>query len=90
MNYDLEKNKQGVIIMLSKDKINRINALAKKAKTVGLTDKEKEEQQELRQEYLRVFRSSMTNTLHSVKVVDPEGNDVTPEKLKNSKRKRLH
>ncbi len=90
MNYDLEKNKQGVKIMLSKDKIDRINALAKKAKTVGLTDKEKEEQQELRQEYLRVFRSSMTNTLHSVKVVDPEGNDVTPEKLKNSKRKRLH
>ncbi|MFD1777991.1 DUF896 domain-containing protein [Fredinandcohnia salidurans] len=76
--------------MLSKDKIDRINALAKKAKTVGLTDKEKEEQQELRQEYLRVFRSSMTNTLHSVKVVDPEGNDVTPEKLKDSKRKRLH
>ncbi|WP_099355291.1 DUF896 domain-containing protein [Fredinandcohnia onubensis] len=76
--------------MLAKDKIDRINALAKKAKTVGLTDKEKEEQQELRQEYLRVFRSSMTNTLHSVKVVDPEGNDVTPEKLKDSKRKRLH
>jgi len=76
--------------MLAKDKIDRINALAKKAKTVGLTDKEKEEQQELRQEYLRVFRSSMTNTLHSVKVVDPEGNDVTPEKLKESKRKRLH
>ncbi|MEH7226122.1 DUF896 domain-containing protein [Bacillus sp. JJ1566] len=76
--------------MLSKDKLNRINVLAKKAKSVGLTDKEKEEQQELRQEYLRVFRSSMTNTLHSVKVVDPEGNDVTPEKLKESKRKRLH
>ncbi|MCC3357390.1 DUF896 domain-containing protein [Bacillus sp. REN16] len=76
--------------MLSKDKIDRINVLANKAKSVGLTDKEKEEQQELRQEYLRVFRSSMTNTLHSVKVVDPEGNDVTPEKLKESKRKRLH
>ncbi|MEH7382621.1 DUF896 domain-containing protein [Bacillus sp. JJ1533] len=76
--------------MLSKDKLNRINALAKKAKSVGLSDKEKEEQQELRQEYLRVFRSSMTNTLHSVTVVDPEGNDVTPEKLKESKRKRLH
>ncbi|MDR4886401.1 DUF896 domain-containing protein [Fredinandcohnia sp. QZ13] len=76
--------------MLSKDKLNRINALAKKAKSVGLSDKEKEEQQELRQEYLRVFRNSMTNTLHSVTVVDPEGNDVTPEKLKESKRKRLH
>ncbi|RFB18969.1 DUF896 domain-containing protein [Bacillus sp. HNG] len=76
--------------MLSKDKLNRINALAKKAKSVGLSDKEKEEQQELRQEYLRVFRNSMTNTLHSVTVVDPKGNDVTPEKLKESKRKRLH
>lgn len=90
MNYDLEKMKQGEIRMLSKDKLNRINALAKKAKSVGLSDKEKEEQQELRQEYLRVFRNSMTNTLHSVTVVDPEGNDVTPEKLKESKRKRLH
>ncbi len=86
----LEKIKQGEKMMLSKDKLDRINALAKKAKSVGLTDKEKEEQQELRQEYLRVFRSSMTNTLHSVTVVDPEGNDVTPEKLKESKRKRLH
>ncbi|WP_077617912.1 DUF896 domain-containing protein [Bacillus sinesaloumensis] len=76
--------------MLSKDKIQRINALAKKAKSVGLTDKEQMEQQELRQEYLRVFRSSMSNTLHSVTVVDPKGNDVTPEKLKESKRKRLH
>lgn len=76
--------------MLSKEKMERINALAKKAKTVGLTDIEKEEQQELRQEYLRVFRGSMTNTLHSVKIIDPEGNDVTPEKLKESKRKRLH
>ncbi|WP_010282226.1 DUF896 domain-containing protein [Bacillus timonensis] len=76
--------------MLSKDKLDRINILAKKAKTVGLTDKEKEEQKELRQEYLHVFRNSMTNTLHSVKVIDPEGNDVTPEKLKDSKRKRLH
>ncbi|WP_449540105.1 DUF896 domain-containing protein [Ferdinandcohnia sp. Marseille-Q9671] len=76
--------------MLSKDKIDRINTLAKKAKSVGLSEQEKEEQQELRQEYLRVFRNSMTNTLHSVKVVDPEGKDVTPKKLKDSKRKRLH
>ncbi|MEH7237329.1 DUF896 domain-containing protein [Bacillus sp. JJ1562] len=76
--------------MISKDKLDRINALAKKAKSLGLTDKEKEEQQELRQEYLRVFRSSMSNTLHSVTVIDPEGNDVTPEKLKESKRKNLH
>ncbi|MFT4416920.1 DUF896 domain-containing protein [Fredinandcohnia humi] len=76
--------------MLSKDKIDRINNLAKKAKTTGLTDNEIAEQKVLRQEYLQAFRNSMTNTLHSVKVIDPEGNDVTPEKLKQSKRNRLH
>lgn len=76
--------------MLSKEKIERINQLAKKAKTVGLTNEESKEQQNLRQEYLHVFRNSMTNTLHSVKVVDPKGNDVTPKKLRDSKRKRLH
>ncbi|MCH1623690.1 DUF896 domain-containing protein [Ferdinandcohnia quinoae] len=76
--------------MLPKEKIDRINILSKKAKSTGLTEAEKIEQQELRQEYLKVFRNSMTNTLHSVKVVDPEGNDVTPTKLKESKQKRLH
>lgn len=64
------------------DMINRINELANKSKTVGLTEEEKEEQQKLRQEYLSVFRGNMKNTLLNVKVVDEEGNDVTPEKLK--------
>lgn len=33
--------------------IERINELAKKAKTVGLTDEEKEEQAKLRKEYVQ-------------------------------------
>ncbi|MCM3161339.1 DUF896 domain-containing protein [Metabacillus litoralis] len=76
--------------MLPKFKIDRINELSKKAKSVGLTDKEKQEQQSLRNEYLQVFRSSMKNTLKGVTVVDPNGNDVTPQKLKNERRKDLH
>ncbi|WP_428908278.1 DUF896 domain-containing protein [Niallia sp. Krafla_26] len=68
--------------MLSKDKLARINELAKKAKEMGLTEIEAKEQSKLRGEYLQTFRSSMLNTLKSVKVVDPKGNDVTPEKLK--------
>ncbi|MEH7478730.1 DUF896 domain-containing protein, partial [Bacillus altitudinis] len=36
------------------------------------------------------FRSSMKNTLKTVKIVDPEGNDVTPEKLKRERDQNLH
>jgi uncharacterized protein YnzC (UPF0291/DUF896 family) len=71
--------------MLSKEKIKRINDLAKKAKAEGLSKVEEEEQQVLRQEYVDNFRKSFKKTLHSVKVVDNEGNDVTPDKLKQSK-----
>ena len=70
-----------------KDLIKRINELANKSKTVGLTELEKEEQQKLRQEYLKVFRGNMKETLMTVKIVDEEGNDVTPEKLKEDQKK---
>lgn len=76
--------------MLPKEKLNRINELSKKSKTEGLTAKEQEEQQLLRQQYLQVFRSSMKNTLKGVTIVDPNGNDVTPQKLKDDKKRNLH
>ncbi|MCY9093030.1 DUF896 domain-containing protein [Bacillus mojavensis] len=77
--------------MISNEKIARINELAEKAKAGVITEEEKAEQQKLRQEYLKGFRSSMKNTLKSVKIIDPEGNDVTPEKLKREKKNnRLH
>lgn len=71
--------------MLSKEKINRINELAKKSKTTGLSIEEAKEQTSLRKEYLETFRSSMRDTIEHVKIVDPEGNDVTPEKVKRAK-----
>lgn len=70
-----------------KDLIKKINELARKSKTVGLTELEKEEQQKLRQEYLKVFRGNMKETLMNVKVVDEEGKDITPEKLKAEQKK---
>ena len=70
-----------------KDLIKKINELARKSKTVGLTELEKEEQQKLRQEYIAVFRGNMKETLMTVKVVDEEGKDVTPEKLKEEQKK---
>jgi len=68
--------------MLSQDKIARINELSKKSKSVGLSIEEAKEQTLLRKEYLETFRSSMRSTIENVKVIDPEGNDVTPDKVK--------
>ncbi|MBO1004348.1 DUF896 domain-containing protein [Pseudogracilibacillus auburnensis] len=68
--------------MMTKEKLDRINYLANKSKTKTLTSKEKEEQQMLRKEYLQNIRQSFTNQLTTMTVLDPEGNDVTPEKVK--------
>lgn len=77
--------------MLSSDKIARINELARKAKASKLTEEEAKEQTKLRAEYLQSFRSSMLNTLKGVTIVDPAGNDVTPDKLKElQKKNKLH
>ena len=72
--------------MLSQVKIDRINELSKKSKTAGLSIEEAKEQTKLRQEYLASFRSSMRETIENVKVIDPEGTDVTPEKVKQARR----
>ncbi|MCM3666174.1 DUF896 domain-containing protein [Mesobacillus subterraneus] len=77
--------------MLSSDKIARINELARKAKASKLTEEEAKEQTKLRAEYLQSFRSSMLTTLKGVTIIDPEGNDVTPKKLKQEQDKnKLH
>ena len=77
--------------MLDPKKIERINELARKKKTVGLTPVEQEVQLLLRQEYLEVFRGGMRNHIEGLKIVDEDGNDVTPEKLKQiQKEKGLH
>lgn len=71
---------------ISDEMIKEINELAHKSKTVGLTEEEKARQQELRQEYLRAFRSGFKQQLLNIKVVDEKGNDITPNKLKKAKK----
>jgi uncharacterized protein YnzC (UPF0291/DUF896 family) len=73
--------------MLSNEKLKRINVLANKAKSEGLTEGETAEQKKLREQYLQAFRASFKKQLKSVRVVDPEGKDVTPEKLKKNQRR---
>lgn len=67
------------------DLIKRINDLANKSKIRELTAEEKEEQKKLREEYLGQIRGQVKSQLASVKVVDEEGQDVTPDKLKDLK-----
>ena len=72
--------------MLSEEKLKRISELAKKSKTECLSLSEQNEQKELRNQYLHSFRSSMKGHIEGLKVVDEEGNDLTPEKLKQIQR----
>lgn len=76
--------------MIGKEKLERINALANKDKNEGLSKEEKSEQKKLRQEYLKNVRSSFKNQLKSMKVVDPEGKDVTPDKVKELQNKKKY
>jgi uncharacterized protein YnzC (UPF0291/DUF896 family) len=57
------------------DYIQRINELARKAKTVGLTDSELEERNELRRRYIEAFKSSLRAQLDNITLVDPEDDD---------------
>ena len=54
-------------------KIERINELARKKKTVGLTEKELEEHNALRQEYIRGFRENMEAVLQNTVIQHPDG-----------------
>ena len=56
-------------------KIDRINALARKAKAEGLTDAEKAEQQALRREYIDAMKASLTAQLDNMVVVDEDGHE---------------
>ncbi len=55
---------------MEKDKIARINELAHKKKTVGLTEEETLEQAELRKEYLQAIRANFKQTLDSIEYKD--------------------
>ena len=60
-------------INMEKNKIERINFLAKKGREGTLTDAEKIEQNLLRQEYVAEFRASLRGTLDNTYIQYPDG-----------------
>ncbi len=72
--------------MITQEKIDRINALARKSKTEeGLTEAEKEEQQKLRREYIDAYKASLHAQLGNTVIVRPDG---TRERLSDMKKKK--
>lgn len=65
-----DKMIKSVRIMITKEKINRINELAKKAKSVGLTVEEAEERALLRREYIDAFKADLRSKLERIEFVD--------------------
>jgi len=64
--------------MLTPDKIERINELARKKKAGTLTEAEAAEQKALRDEYMASFRRSFRNQLDQIQFVDEDGNPEPP------------
>ena len=54
-------------------KIDRINVLAHKQKSVGLTEEEKLEQAALRKEYIETIRESLRANLNNMSVKEADG-----------------
>jgi len=70
--------------MITEDDIKRINELYHKSQNEGLSDAEKEEQQNLRKAYIEAMRGNIKSQLDSIVVQRPDG---TREKLKRKKKK---
>lgn len=68
---------------MEKSRLERINELAHKAKSVGLTEEETAERDELRREYIEAFRASTRATLESILIQEEDGT-VTPLKKRSA------
>lgn len=58
---------------MTQEKIDRINELARKKKTEGLTEEETKEQNALRREYIDSFKASLVSQLENTYIVEPDG-----------------
>lgn len=62
--------------MIDKNLIQRINELSQIAKERELTQKEQDERNQLRQEYLKQFKEGFRQRLDNLKIIDENGNEI--------------
>ena len=65
---------------MEQTKIDRINALARKSKTEGLTEAEKAEQAALRREYIDAVLGNLKSQLDNTYIVDQQGHKTKLKK----------
>lgn len=68
---------------MEQKKIDRINELARKAKSEGLTAEETVERDKLRREYIDSFKASLVGQLENTYILRPDG---TKEKIEQKRK----
>ena len=68
--------------MITEEQVRRINELAHKNKTEGLTPEELAERDELRRLYIESFRANLRAQLDNIRFVDEKGNVTAPKGVK--------
>ncbi len=58
---------------MTAEKVQRINELARKSKTEGLTESEKAEQKALREEYIADYRKQFMGIMDNTYIQTPDG-----------------
>ncbi len=58
---------------MEQSKLDRINELARKSKSEGLTEAEKEEQAVLRKEYIKLVHNNLRGQLQNISILNPDG-----------------
>ena len=74
---------------MKQEQIERINELARKSKTTGLTPEEKEEQKKLRAEYIAYVRMNLRTQLDNINIQEKDGSIVNLGE-KYGKKKKTH
>ena len=74
---------------MKQEQIERINELARKSKTTGLTPEEKEEQKKLRAEYIASVRMNLRTQIDNINIQEKDGSIVNLGE-KYGKKKKTH
>lgn len=74
--------------MTMEEKIARINALSRKAKAAGLSDAEREEQAQLRRDYIASVKANLKAQLDNTYVVGDDGKKTKLADFQHGKKER--